>query len=310
MLMGNDLHFHFSLEVCVQQYFVMMMFLLVLMGHNSGATAAAALDTKVSCTQQLLRDSIGGRNLLGEGVLEKIASAYAEAVLSSIEKISQDVDGKGYIRKDWVDETYRRDDWFHKIEFVDHRDQTYESFQKEVAEQLDQRVYHEFKANLRSRNFVLGRMDKLGNAIDKWGGDWALGFAVATPVLTVIGTSFLFFHHGDLGMAFSLPPAAAAAGIISAVVFKNSEDQIHRESRDLSAEFKILVAQKLHERLASIVLENHGFPDATSLGDSKTKRLREIMNNIYKYFVVKNLTMPAKAMGADININENEIDEN
>lgn len=269
----------------MQKYFVMMVLLVVLMGHESKAAAAAAIDSKVSCTQRMLLDSIRERDLLAEGVLEEIASAYAEAVLSSIERISQDVD-----RKDMT--------WPTKY---DRGDQTYQSFQKEVVEKLDGSVYHEFSANLRSRNFVLGRMDKLGNAIHQWGGDWALGFAVATPIITVIGTSFLFFHHGDLGLAFSLPPGAAAAGVMSAFVFKSSEDGIHRESRKLSAEFKILVTQKIHEKFKSILSENHDFSDivASSLDDSKPKKAREIMNNAYRYFVAKSLTVPANAMGAD-----------
>ncbi|MBK8205094.1 MAG: hypothetical protein IPK68_23315 [Bdellovibrionales bacterium] len=242
--------------------FVMMMLLLILIGYDSRASEAAATGSKLSCTQRILLESIGGKNLRAEGSLEEIASAYADAVLINIKRISEDA-GE-----------------------IDHRDKAYQSFEKEVLNQLDWRVYHDFVANLRSRNFIFGRMDKLENAIHQWGGDLALGLAVATPIVSVIGSGLWFFHHGDFVLAFSLPPAATAAGAISAILFKSLENQIHRESQDLSVQFKILVGQKLHEKFMLSLYGESGLASSKSSGDSK-QSLREIMDNAYKYYFAK-----------------------
>lgn len=264
----------------------MMVLLVVLMGHESKATAAVTLNSTVSCVQTMLLESIGKRDLLAEGGLEEIASAYAEAVLSSIERISQESVRKGIV---WPTER-------------DNGAQAHQSFRREVENQLDRSVYDQFSENLRSRNFILGKIDKFGKAIYQWGGDFALGLALATPILSAIGSSAWFFFHGDFGLAFSLPPGTAAAGVISALVVSKSEDRIHRESRNLSVEFEILVTQKLHEKFKAIVSENHGFSDTTasSLDDSKPMKVKEIMSKAFWYFVVKDLRMPpADGMGAD-----------
>ncbi|MBK9037647.1 MAG: hypothetical protein IPL83_00525 [Bdellovibrionales bacterium] len=268
--------------------FFLMVSFVVLICHNSQATAVGASNLKSSCAQKLIV-SIGEKSILENGVLDEIASSYADAIWTSIVEIRRtfsveegDSDGK----------------------------QMYAVFKDKVTSEINWVVYHEFVANLRSKHFLLGKFDRASKSIQElglpqWGTDLVLGLAVATPVLAVIGASWIFFDQGDLRFAFGLPPVATGIGVVFASGYRRAEDRIHSQSRVLSYRFRDLVTAKLGERLLSVFpkrLEEDQLRTNIALW-SKNRETQKIMDTIFWWHFIKGMNQEAdvKAIGVDSN---------
>jgi hypothetical protein len=111
-------------------FFIMVSF-VVLICHKSQATAVGATNLKPSCAQKLIV-SIGEKSILENGVLDEIASSYADAIWSGIFEIRRT---------------------FSIEEGDSGGKQMYAVFKDKVMSEIDWVVYHEFVANLRLKHF-------------------------------------------------------------------------------------------------------------------------------------------------------------
>lgn len=156
----------------------------------------------------------------------------------------------------------------------------------------------------------MGKLDRANNSIQElglpqWGTDLVLGLAVATPVLAVVGASWISFNQGDLRFAFGLPPVAMGIGVIFASGYRAAEDRIHSQSRELSYRFRDLVTAKLGERLLSVFqkrLEEDQIRNNIALW-SKNRETQKIMDTIFLWHFIKGMNheQDVKTIGVDSN---------
>lgn len=247
--------------------FFLMVSLIVLFCHNTQIMAIGASNAKLSCAQRLLVP-IGDKSVLAEGVLEEIASAYVDAIWTSIVNIHNTSSG-------W--EEFPR------------REQAYLQFEKKVMSELKSNVYHEFVANLRSKHFLLGRYDRASNAIQgmgvsQLGADLVLGTVLAVPAMLVIRASWAFFGQGDLGLASGLILPPAAFGVYFATAYRSAEIRIHSQSEELSLQFQDMVTEKLWQKLKSVFPEEKEEVRKSLIRWAENGDTRAILNAVFLYF--------------------------
>ncbi|MBK7842500.1 MAG: hypothetical protein IPJ71_02220 [Bdellovibrionales bacterium] len=243
--------------------FFLMVSLIVLFCHNTQITAIGASNAKLSCAQRLLVP-IGDKSVLAEGVLEEIASAYADAIWTSIVEIHKNSSG---------------------LDGATKREEVYIEFKEKVMNELKRNVYHEFVANLRSKHFLLGRYDRASNAIQElgvsqWGADLVLGMAI--PV-SVIGASLFFYSQGDLRLAYGLPVLGATIGVFLASSY-SAENRIHSQSKKLSLQFQDMVTEKLWQKLKPVFPEEKEEVRKSLSRWAENGDTRAILNAVFLYF--------------------------
>lgn len=216
--------------------FFLMGSLIVLICHNTQVMAVGASNLKISCAQRLLVP-IGDKSVLADGVLEEIASAYVDAIWTSIVDIHNASSGS---------------------EEVNRREQAYLQFKEKVMNELKWRVHDEFVANLRSKHFLLGRYDRASNVIQEFGvsqlgADLVIGIGLAVPVMLVLRASWSFLGQSDLGLISGLLLPPAAIGVLFVSAYRNAETRIQGQSEELSLQFREMVTVKLREKLSLVI---------------------------------------------------------